>query len=354
MCTIYRKLNIPILHVCAMAIDLLKDIDGSGLLEPDDLEAVAEALTTINRGPFVLEGSLLDYEIDEYPKLLDFSITEGGIQYNFDVDWPIDFPDEQIAEEQDRIRDAFIRAGVADHLNIDTVMEELRSQDDVILGIDGNILRDGVLTSTLLEKIYEAKFPNWILICIPKLVVSDIERAAKQEFTERGHPLVGWPTYEGRVGQRALQEVMNLREENPDRPGLSVMTIGELQGGEYDRDDWRANARIRDQFREYLDNIGYRKGTYFVSQDRINVMMTDTEGGGGLHLQKPEYEELRRDEVPPTDFADLIHELCVQFGSIRIKSEASDEVLLELSIYWPGKRVSDWERRRLNVVSVQN
>lgn len=336
-------------------MNILEKVDGTELLESEDLETVIQTLDQADTDSFVLEGSLLDYQIDEYPTVLEFDAADGSVEYNFDVDWPVDFPEEQIANEHDRIRDAFIRSGVAEHLNLDDVMAELRSQDDVILGVDGNLLRDGVLTSALLEEIYKEDFPNWILIGIPKLVVSGVESAAKEEFTERGHPLVGWPTYEGRVGQRALQEIMDLRRADPDRPGLSVMTIGELQerGEAYSQNGWRLDARIRDQFRQFLDDVGFRKGTYFLSQNRVNVMMTDTEGGEGLHLQKPEYEGLRRGNVSTTDFAHLMHELCVQFGSIRIKSRESDETLIEISIYWPGKRVSDWHKRRLNVVSAQ-
>lgn len=328
-------------------------VEAEGLLKPEDIEAVVTELLSTESGSFTIEGSLLDHKIDEYQTVLSFEAAGDDIKYDFGVNWPADFPEEQISEEHDRIRDAFIRAGVAEHLNVDEVMKELRSQDDVILGIDDDILRDGVLTSILLEKIYEEDFPNWILIGVPKLVVSGIESAAKDEFTEAGHPLVGWPTYQGRIGQRALQEIMDLRRERPDRPGLSVMTIGEMRerGQEYEENDWRLDARIRDQFREYLDDIGFRKGTYFLSQNRVNVMMTDTEGGEALHLQKPEYEEVDTGTISSAGFGSLIQELCLQFGSVRLRSQEPGEILLELSVYWPGKRVSDWEERRLNVVS---
>jgi hypothetical protein len=146
---------------------------------------------------------------------------------------------------------------------------------------------------------------------------------------------------------------MDLREKNPDRPGLAMMTIGDLQRdwGEIEREEWKIDALIRDQFKEFLDDIGFHKGTFFLSENRVNVMMSGTEGGDALYLQKPEFSEIQSGEVTGTELSDLLYELCLQFGSIRIQPEDRDDSLLELSIYWPGKQISDWEKRRLNVVS---
>lgn len=336
-----------------MAVDWMDDIDQGDLLEPVRIEEICREIST-SGATFTMDGSLHDHLVDEYPELLQFEGTGGGIRYEFDVDWPADFPAEKIADENERIRDSFIRAGVAQHLNLEQVMDELRRQDDVILGIDGGVLRDCVMTSELLDEIYAEPFPNWILVAIPRLVMNGVERDAKDRFTEGVHPRVGWPTYEGRVGQRALQELRVLREQNPDRPGMSVMTVGELRGRENrsDQSDWRSDALVRDQFHEYLDDIGFRKGAYFISQNRVDVMMAGTEGGDGLHLQKPEYNDLEEGHVSADEFAALVHELCVQFGTIRLESGAAESSVLELGVYWPGKQVSDWEQQRLNVIAV--
>lgn len=332
------------------------DIEQGQLVDADTFESVIEGLAGSSPGSLVLEGSLLDYSLDEYPMILDFEPTTDGVDYRFGVDWPSTFPDEKQAEARNRIRDAFLRGGAATHLNINEVMSKLRNQDDVIIGVDGNILRDCIMTATLLERIYEETYPNWILVGIPRLVMSDIESAAKDDFVQGDHPRVGWPTYAGRVGQRALQEVMNLREKNPDRPGLAMMTIGELRKGtnNVQRDDWQVDALIRDQFKEFLDDIGFHKGTFFLSQNRVNVMMSGTEGGDALYLQKPEFPDVEEGNLPIADFAALLYELCVQFGTIRIRDQETDAVLLELSIYWPGKNVSDWEQGRMNVVTVRS
>jgi hypothetical protein len=336
-----------------MAADLLAGVDRGDLLEPEELKEICKKITS-SGATFTVEGSLHDHMIDEYPVLMEFEGTGEGIRYEFDIDWPVDFPEEKIADEREKIRDSFIRAGVAQHLNLEQVMAELRRQDDVILGIDRGVLRDCVMTSELLDEIYAEPFPNWILIVIPRLVMNGIELDAKSQFTDGSHPRVGWPTYSGRIGQRALQELRVLREADPNRPGLSIMTVGELsrRGDKSDQGDWRSDAFVRDQFHDYLDDIGFRKGAYFISQSQVDVMMAGTEGGNGIHLQKPGYDDLKQGHVSASEFASLIHELCVQFGAVRFESRAARNSLIELNVYWPGKQVGDWEQQRLNVVTV--
>lgn len=334
-----------------MATDILGEINESELVGSDDFVAILKELAT-DDGSLVLEGSLLDHMIDDYHQVLEFYFDGDDISFEFAIEWADSFPSEKKADERNRARDACLRSGVASHPNLDQVMKKLRSQDDVVLGVDGDILKDCIMTSTLLEEIYAATYPNWILIGIPRLVMNEIERAAKETFSEGGHPRVGWPTYEGRIGQRALQEVMEIREKNPDRPGLAMMTIGDLQRdwGEVEREDWKVDALVRDQFTEFLDDIGFHKGTFFLSENRVNVMMSGTEGSDALYLQKPEFEAIRRGSTRISEFSNLVYELCLQFGSIRLKDSDGDRQV-ELSIYWPGKQVSDWEDRKVNLVT---
>lgn len=329
-------------------------IEQGDLLDVKSIQDILNNSSDLGSGSIVLEGSLLDYQIDEYPQILDFDLTTSGIEYRFNIDWPGTFPDEKKSEGQTRLRDAFIRAGAVSHPNLDEVMTELRSQDDVVIGIDENILRDCIVTSSLLDEIYAETYPNWILGCVPRLVMSKIERAAKDSFTEGGHPRVGWPTYEGRIGKRALNEVMDLREKDPARPGFAVMTIGELQKEReiIQRNDWKVDALVRDQFKSFLDEIGFHKGTYFLSQNRVNVMMSGTEGGNALFLQKPNFTEINEGNLSETDFASVLYEICIQFGSIRLRDQETSEIILELSTYWPGKNVSEWESQTMNVVNV--
>lgn len=338
-----------------MAIHKLDEIEEGELLDPKNLQDMLTSVDSLDSASFSFEGSFTDHMINEYQEILNFDVTSNGINYQINITWPTEFPDDNKAEERNHIRDAFLRSGIAEHRNIDDAMAELRSQDDVVLGVDENILRDCVITSSLLDRIYEETYPNWILVGIPRLVMSGMESAAKQEFTDGGHPRVGWPTYRGRIGQRAIQEVMDLRKKNPDRPGLAMMTIGELQHDAEDlqSEGWKIDALIRDQFKNFLDNIGFHKGTFFLSQNRVNVMMSGTEGGDALHLEKPGFEDLKQGSVEIAAFTRLVYELCLQFGSIRIIPQQNEESLLELNAYWPGKQVSDWEHSRLSVSTVR-
>jgi hypothetical protein len=332
----------------------LNEVEQGELVDTETVQDILDNSSELGSGSMVLEGSLLDYQIDEYPQILNFDLTTSGIEYRFNMDWPGTFPGEKKAEARTRLRDAFLRAGAASHPNIDEVMTEVRSQDDVVLGIDENILRDCTVTSSLLDEIYAETYPNWILISIPRLVMSKIERAAKDNFTDGEHPRVGWPTYEGRVGKRALQEVMDLREKDPARPGLAIMTIGELQeeSEKVTRNDWKVDALVRDQFKSFLDEIGFHKGTYFLSQNRVNVMMSGTEGGNALFLQKPDFADINEGNLSEHDFANVLYEVCIQFGTVRLRDQETDKVVLELSSYWPGKNVSEWEERTMNVVTI--
>jgi len=337
-----------------MATTDLSGINRDRLLVPSELKSIIQEIASSADDSVEVKGSLLDHKIDEFSTVLDIETGEHRVNYETAVDWPASFPDEKKAEEHNHMRDAFLRSDLAEHLNVDQVMEELRNHDDVVIGVDGNILRDCVMTSTLLEEIYAETFPNWILVGIPRLVMSAIERRAKDQFTEGSHPRVGWLTYRGRIGHRTLQEVMNLREKNPDRPGLAMMTVGDLQRdwGEVEREDWKIDALIRDQYQDFLDDIGFHKGTFFLSENRVNVMMTGTEGGDALYLQKPEFDDIKQGATSMEDFTKLIYELCVQFGSLRIKPTGSEAPSIDLSIYWPGKQISDWANEKMNIVSV--
>lgn len=338
-----------------MTIHRSDEIEEGDLVDFQVLQNILQGDSSSGSDSFVIEGSLLDYMINEQPRILRFDVASGDVDYQFDINWPVEFPDDNKAEERNHIRDAFLRSGIANHRNIEEVMTELRRQDDVVLGVDGNILRDCIITSNLLERVYEETYPNWMLVGIPRLVMSGMESAAKEEFTDGSHPRVGWPTYRGRIGQRALQEVMDLRRKNPDRPGLAMMTIGDLQHDTKDSKsgDWKIDALIRDQFKNFLDDIGFHKGTYFLSQNRVNVMMSGTEGGDALHLEKPVYEDLEEGSVDVASFTQLVYELCLQFGTIRLTTQESRDSMLELNAYWPGKQVSDWEHSRLSVSTVQ-
>lgn len=248
------------------------------------------------------------------------------------------------------IRDSLLRSGVCKHNNLDEeVMRFIKNYDDIIISPDTNIVLDCVLTSTLLPRINEKidddlkGCPNWILIAVPKLVMNEVERKAvrryrRDEFSAK----VGWPTLEGRLGQRALQEILEL-DTNINYKGVSIMTIGEIPQtfNSFKDDQPRWDAEIRFQIKDFISRISFHKGGFFLTQDRINAMMARAEGIQSLYLQKPDYEELTGKEIQNSDIGRVIYELAVTFGEISIKG------ICKISIFWPEKHVSDWENSRI-------
>lgn len=328
----------------------MHELSEGEVITKERLEDLLNDPTLTESGPFSITGSVLDYRIDEYARVLTGRKKGREVQYKIDLEWPEEFPEDNISQERSRVQDSFLRTGIARHTNLTEIMERLRMQDDVIIGLDTNVLWDCLMTSVLLEEIYEEPFPNWILIAVPKLVMAETENAANNTFGG-SHPRAGKPVYTGRIGQRALQEIMDIREPNPDRPGIAMITVGEInQGADIDRNNWKLDASIRDQFQTFLDDISFHKGTFFLSQDRVNVMMSGTEGADGLYLQKPDLTEFQSQSISEDQFTQLVYELCTQFGTIRINNEETGS-LLELSVFWPGKQVSDWRDSKVAVTS---
>lgn len=245
----------------------------------------------------------------------------------------------------DCIRSALLRSGWIVHANLADIRSRLVQYDDVIICADTNILIDCVFSATLLPVLIKHTQPNWILIAIPKVVMAEIETYASKQFPS------GYPTWRARTTQRALQEVLALDTSKDEiYRGLSIMTVGELPDDfkHMEGDSVRKDSAIRRQFRDFLRSITFHKGSFLISQDRVNVMMARAEGIEGLYLQKPEWEEVAeqpmRAEIDRRNLSRLVYELCVSFGVISLQSPLGN---LLIDISWPGKRVLDWEHARI-------
>jgi hypothetical protein len=330
----------------------LSEYDEGERIDVSELSTIVEDEFFSGCETYRITGSLLDYVVDEQASVLTYEVVDDRVQYRLAFDWPEGFPEDKESTQRSRITDTFLRAGITSHPNLDDVMRRLRDHDDVIIGIDSNVLWDCLFTSYLLEEIYAEPFPNWILIAVPRLVMAETENAANSKIDGGNHPRVGWPSYKGRVGHRALQEAMMIRQADPNRPGLAMMSVGDVNGGTgaVNRDNWRIDALIRNQFQGFLDDINFHKGTFFLSQDRVNVMMSGTEGSQGLYLQKPGFETLRTGSTSLTGLTRLVFELCLQFGEVTLEGE---ERKLSMEVFWPGKQVSDWRDSRLNISEIR-
>lgn len=342
---------------------VLEKIKEGDLIDLPTLGKVLDEM--INRGVrgFSVDGLFSDFfwDFKKKEKILEAPIkvleteTKGE---EFAYRLKAEFPEELRGEDQEilksRIRDAFLRCGVCKHGNLPEIMEKLRAHDDVILSPDTNIILDCVISSVMWDEIRSAELPNWVLIAVPKLVMAEIEAKAYRKITKFRHPRLGWPPYDGRVGQRGLQEILKIDTDVTLR-GLSIMTIGKLpevydtiksEGGP------RMDSEIRTQFRDFLRTIDFHKGCFFLTQDRVNAMMAGAEGLNGLYLQKPGWGDIVQGTIRGT-FPHILYELALTFGEITVNGVGEFNPSFSLSIFWPAKHVQHWEESRAKVTSLK-
>jgi hypothetical protein len=334
----------------------LEEIKSGDLINPSKLEEMLKEMVDRGVQSFSVEGSLLDWKDEGYMKVLEVKKeNEKFVSY-----LQVEVPENRLKEKEKiegRIRDAFLRSGLCKHATLPRVMEKLGAYDDVIIAPDTNVILDCVITSILWDEIKKG-FPYWELVAIPKIVMAEIENKANMKIGEGGHPRYGWPTYEGRIGRRALQEILDLDTNLTElRRGLSIMTIGRLPQI-YDElrrsgENWRMDSEIRTQIRDFIKSIDFHKGVFFLTQDRVNAMMSRAEGIEGLYLQKPDLEEVKETEMSLRHFSRLLYELTLPFGEIRVSGMGEFRPSFNLSIFWFGKHVVDWEESRVKITNLK-
>jgi len=274
--------------------------------------------------------------------------------------------------------DGLGRAGLLFPENIMEVIRKLGSHDDVILGIDTNILYNCNISGHLLPLISSLNMnicfpvPNWMLFIVPSAVMHELEEAANIKNE------AGFLQYEGRNAFRALQEILYLGQSQ-EIPGVSLLisgqanpvldTIIDIQGlrdymfkrdlrvhGDVVNDSLMPKKRstgdmiIRDQFKCFLRNIDFHKGTYFLTSDKANAALAETEGLNPLCIEMPYVTnilmnpnrpdiEIRECQLEYVDcltqekgairlsvpLGALIYELAVARGEVRIYWEIKGE-----------------------------
>ena len=284
------------------------------------------------------------------------------------------------------LRDALYRAGMLLPANWKEITQILSNYDDVILGIDTNILLNASISEHLIPILHlynpidYAHTPNWLLFIIPSTVMYELEEFAniRDEF--------GKIRRFGRRGFRALQEIIEINESY-DLSGISIVIVGEtdpvlesraeIQGL---RQDLRAFLKgmdsskdihfspksssgdiiIRDQFKNFLRKIDFHKGVYFLTSDKSNAALADAEGLHSLYMKLPaeefkkdkdkRYEEVKISGEPSVKIGvpvgKLLYELAVEFGQITVEFNHTS-VNLEVDMY--GEKIDHWIHRRLKI-----
>jgi hypothetical protein len=248
---------------------------------------------------------------------------------------------------------------------------ELGKFDDIILGVDTNLLYDCVITQQLLDGFaltsHKGYFytPNWLLVIIPSAVMHELEQSANDRDQ------YGSLTFEGRKGYRALQEIIEL-DQSKDLMGVSLLITGEANPVLDTREELRGLRKerpgserrpklsagdtiIRDQFKSFLRQVDFHKGAYFITGDKTNAALAEAEGLHSLYYklapwydliqQKGEREASAFISVP---LGKLIYELVVQYGQIRV-SWSTNEISLECDS--KGEVLDHWVNRDLRIAN---
>ncbi len=234
------------------------------------------------------------------------------------------------------------------------VSVKLSQSDDVIIGVDTNILYNCSLSEHLIPSLSLVDLkkyvhtPNWILLVIPNAVMHELEESSNARDED------GQLLKEGRMGFRALNEILEL-SEGTDIEGISVFIVGEtnpildtrveLQGLRLDFCKMQAakeskdktvskkkssgDMLIRDQFKAFIKQIDFHKGIYFITSDKSNAALARAEGLHSILIRHPRDELNNLEFLPPAiddegkyrmtlTAGKLIYESAVQHGSVCI------------------------------------
>ncbi len=254
----------------------------------------------------------------------------------------------------DWLNGALLRAGMVEPVGLTAVARRLAEYEDIVLGVDTNLLYACVLGEHLLEEFHRIharpykETVNWILLVIPGVVMKELENAANQKKA-------GNLTHAGRMGYRALQEITSLKRTEAFQ-GMSVLVVGQTNPEQLRLSPdgltiLNADSMIRDQFKAFLRGIEFRKGIFFLTMDKTNASMAAAEGLSALRIQHP--RRLRKgDEVsmPKEEtvlLARVVYELAVEFGKVRVAWNDGGPHHLDLEGGWTWKSMEHWEEFQL-------
>jgi len=271
------------------------------------------------------------------------------------------------------------------------VAMEISQYDDVILGVDTNILLGATLTEHLfvhlsLTDVKEfVSTPNWLLVVIPNAVMHELEQGAN---LREGALL----TDNGRRSYRGLQEILDI-DRREDLVGVSLLIVGESNPILDTRVELRRlrellskemwmlakvmseegiTARskpssgdmvIRDQFKYFLRQIDFHKGVYFLTSDKSNAALARAEGLHSIYYKLPPWYYLKVEEPmkPPAipcegaaetiqlmvPLGKLIYELAVEFGFLRIPTDFGE---IQIECDRKGELLDHWVFKDLRFV----
>jgi DNA-binding protein len=356
---------------------------------------------------------LLDWHLDQNKKLeiqdrkgkklLTVSKEGEKVKYQIsDFNWSENKEDKNF----NKIINTLYRCGIVMPHKWQDIAKMLSKHDDVILGVDTNLLYDCVISTHLLPTLTLIKSkdfvhtPSWILLVVPAVVMFELEEAANIR-DEKGHLQPA-----GRMAFRALQEIIELTN-NIDIPGVSLLIVGEgdlnlenksslkrindnlfdlgmafnnlgdiLKDGHSQEKLHRrifngarslrsssGDMAIRNQFKKFLRQIDFHKGIYFLTGDKSNSALAMAEGLNPIlicrskvdHKMMPLRIFNKKNEDGPDSKNDiemkipmgnLIYEFAVTFGHIVV---SYNNKRINLKCDQMGRTLENWLHKQLFV-----
>jgi len=116
---------------------------------------------------------------------------------------------------------------------------------------------------------------------------------------------------------------------------------------------------IRDQFKSFLRQLNFHKGTFFLTADKSNCALGQAEGLHSIYCQKAHWRQaIQRSENLPHPYVDyqgerlmltvplgkIIYELAVEFGSALVSANGDS---VRFSCDTRGDSLEHWISRRL-------
>lgn len=304
-------------------------------------------------------------------RVLVISSRDGGFKWTAD-EALLQLVRRKAGKEREILGDlagALYRCGLLLSDDWEETARELSKFDDIVLGVDTNLLYDCVITQQLLDGFaltsHRSYFytPNWLLIVIPSAVMHELEQSANSRDQ------YGSLTFEGRKGYRALQEIIEL-DQSKDLMGVSLLIAGEANPILDTREELRGLRKeyvglekrpklsagdtiIRDQFKNFLRQVDFHKGAYFITGDKTNAALAQAEGLHSLYYKLAPWYDLIQQKgeggasaLISVPFGKLIYELVVQYGHIRV-GWSTNEISLECDS--KGEDLDHWLNRDLQI-----
>jgi len=297
--------------------------------------------------------------------------SNGNIQYH-----PLSNPSmlktvENCQELKSYVESALMRIGILQSEEYNKLARDMCQYDDVIVAVDTNMFYKAQVTTPLLDAfvgIARSDYldtPNWITIVASTVSIGEIENTAarrngKNKQSENRDTL-SWR--KRREACRALQEFMEIGS-CVDLEGVSILLTGEIPS-EFDFSS-EGEQTVRDEsirytIKNFLKNIGFYKGTYFLTLDKICEMFAKAEGLHAFYLPR----ESLNPEVPYKltsmdnskdihNVSELVYELGVEFPlELKLVSECEKDDLNSLhfiiEVDWAEKSLENWGNRRVQL-----